>query len=78
MNNFGSLYTYELKKICKRRLVCVTLGIMMLMLNQESIRDVIAFPKVKDASCLMTEAPNLVDPKQLDELKIGIVKDSEE
>ncbi|MBE5877931.1 MAG: hypothetical protein E7290_13750 [Lachnospiraceae bacterium] len=32
MNNFGSLYTYELKKICKRRLVCVTLGIMMLML----------------------------------------------
>lgn len=52
--------------------------IMMLMLNQESIRDVIAFPKVKDASCLMTEAPNLVDPKQLDELQIGIVKKSEE
>lgn len=52
--------------------------IMMLMLNQESIRDVIAFPKVKDASCLMTEAPNVVDPKQLDELKIGIVKEDEE
>lgn len=32
MNNFGSLYTYELKKICKRRLVCITLVIMMLML----------------------------------------------
>ncbi len=32
MSNFGSLYTYELKKICKRRVVCVTLGIMMFML----------------------------------------------
>ena len=44
----------------------------MLMAKQESIRDVIAFPKVKDASCLMTEAPNLVDEKQLEELGIAI------
>ncbi|MFR7377427.1 MAG: amino acid--tRNA ligase-related protein [Oliverpabstia sp.] len=45
---------------------------VMLMAIQESIRDVIAFPKVKDASCLMTEAPNLVDEKQLEELGIAI------
>ena len=37
------------------------------MAKQDSIRDVIAFPKVKDASDLMTEAPERVDPKQLEE-----------
>ena len=45
----------------------------MLMAKQDSIRDVIAFPKVKDASDLMTEAPAGVDQKQLDELGLAIV-----
>ena len=45
---------------------------IMLMVKAESIRDVMAFPKVKDASCLMSEAPNVVDPKQLEELCIQI------
>ena len=44
----------------------------MLMAKCESIRDVIAFPKVKDASCLMTEAPGTVDAKQLEELSLDI------
>ncbi|MGN0299206.1 MAG: aspartate--tRNA ligase [Lachnospiraceae bacterium] len=46
--------------------------LIMLMTQADSIREVIAFPKVKDASCLMTEAPNIVDCKQLDELGIAI------
>ena len=51
--------------------------LVMLMAKMDSIRDVIAFPKVKDASCLMTEAPNTVDDKQLRELSIAIVKENE-
>jgi len=47
--------------------------LIMLMAKQESIRDVIAFPKVKDASCLMTDAPTPVDEKQLEELCLDIV-----
>ena len=46
--------------------------IIMLMSGATSIRDVIAFPKVKDASCPMTAAPGLVEEKQLDELGIAI------
>ncbi|MEE0106651.1 MAG: aspartate--tRNA ligase [Lachnospiraceae bacterium] len=45
---------------------------IMLMMHAESIRDVIAFPKVKDASCLMTEAPTPVDQTQLDELGLEL------
>lgn len=50
----------------------------MLMTGADNIREVIAFPKVKDASCLMTEAPGTVDQKQLDELGIAIVVQEEE
>lgn len=46
--------------------------IAMLMTESDSIREVIAFPKVKDASCLMTEAPGEVETKQLEELSIKI------
>ncbi len=52
--------------------------ICMLMAQEDSIRDVIAFPKVKDASCLMTEAPTRVAPKQLEELAIALVEETEE
>ena len=42
--------------------------LVMLMAKVDSIRDVIAFPKVKDASCLMTESPSRVSEQQLEEL----------
>lgn len=44
----------------------------MLLLGAASLRDVIAFPKNKDASCPMTGAPDFVDQKQLEELKLGV------
>ena len=43
---------------------------LMVMLKEESIRDVIPFPKTNKGQCLMTEAPNTVDEKQLEELFI--------
>ena len=46
--------------------------LVMHMAGEDNIREVIAFPKVKDASCLLTSAPSPVDKKQLDELSIGI------
>ena len=48
------------------------------MAKEDSIRDVIAFPKIKDASCLMTDAPNVVDAKQLDELEIALAQKTKE
>ena len=50
----------------------------MLMVGADSIRDVIAFPKVKDASCMMMEAPSEVEQKQLDELGIAVVRNEKQ
>ena len=52
--------------------------IVMLMTGCDNIREVIAFPKVKDSSCLMTQAPGTVDAKQLEELGLDIRLLSEE
>ena len=51
---------------------------VMLLVHADSIREVIAFPKVKDASDMMSEAPNVVDAKQLEELGIRIVAEEEQ
>ena len=48
--------------------------LVMLLVKADSIREVIAFPKVKDASCLMTNAPDIVDDKQLEELCIQVTE----
>lgn len=52
--------------------------VVMLMLGLDNIRDVIAFPKVKDSSCLMTQAPSRVAEKQLEELGITVAPAKEE
>ena len=46
--------------------------LVMLMAKVDSIRDVIAFPKVKDASCLMTQSPSRVSEEQLKELELEV------
>ena len=48
--------------------------LVMLLLNEESIRETIAFPKTQSASCLMTNAPSHVDDQQLDELSLSAKK----
>lgn len=50
---------------------------VMLLVGTDNIREVIAFPKIKDASCLMTDAPGTVDDKQLEELQIAVVEQAE-
>ena len=51
--------------------------LVMHMAGEDNIREVIAFPKNKDAVCLMSEAPGTVDNKQLEELSLNIVKTEE-
>lgn len=51
--------------------------LVMHMAGEDNIREVIAFPKNKDAVCLMSEAPGTVDDKQLEELSLNIVKTEE-
>ena len=46
--------------------------LVMILAGTDNIRDVVAFPKTASASCLMTEAPNVVDEKQLNELGIRL------
>lgn len=52
--------------------------LVMLLVGAENIRDVMAFPKIKDASCLLTNAPDVVDELQLNELGIEIAGTDEE
>lgn len=51
---------------------------VMLLVKADNIREVIAFPKVKDASCLMSEAPGEVDPAQLEELSLAVTGEAAE
>ena len=48
--------------------------LVMLMTGAESLRDIIAFPKIKDASCPMTDAPGTVDPAQLELLGLNMMQ----
>ena len=51
---------------------------LMVMLKEASIREVIPFPKTNKGQCLMSEAPNIVDKEQLDELNIAVTYKEEE
>ena len=48
--------------------------LVMQLAQTDNIRDVIAFPKMKDASCLMSDAPGTVDQKQLEELHLQVTE----
>ena len=50
----------------------------MILAGRDSIRDVIAFPKVQSGACLMSEAPSPISQEQLDELYIQTVEKEEE
>ncbi len=52
--------------------------LVMLMVGASSLRDVIAFPKIKDASCVMTQAPSTVDDEQLEVLELGLTDQGQE
>jgi len=47
--------------------------LVMILAGKQTLRDVIAFPKTSSASCLLTSAPSVVNPKQLQELKIDLI-----
>ena len=49
--------------------------LIMLLCKQESIRDVIAFPKTQSATCLLSDAPSLIDQDQLDMLSIKVIEE---
>ena len=49
--------------------------LIMLLCKQESIRDVIAFPKTQSATCLLSDAPSLIDQDQLDMLSIKVLEE---
>ncbi len=52
--------------------------LVMLMVGAQSLRDVVAFPKIKDASCVMTQAPSFVDAEQLEVLDLGFKQEETE
>ena len=49
--------------------------LIMILSGTDNIKDVVAFPKTASAMCLMSEAPNVVDKKQLDDLRIAVKED---